>query len=119
MKQITRRNRGIVGGSRSKRKVGCRDREYIYATVNVADPNPPLLPVVKRLQRLAAADVNLWKRRSGGWELKTLQYDTFHGSEVRLQFEASSGDPPNDEHKSRRRAVGDEDKEEDKLNTMK
>ncbi|KAH7861563.1 hypothetical protein Vadar_027773 [Vaccinium darrowii] len=63
-----------VGRSRSERKVGCRDRENIYATVNVAELDPPL-PVVKRLQQpaAAAADGNLWKRRSGGSELKTLQ----------------------------------------------
>lgn len=62
----------IVGRSLSERQMGYRDLSESYAAVNVAELDPPL-PVVKRRQQPAAADGNLWKRRSGGCELESLQ----------------------------------------------
>ncbi|KAG5544582.1 hypothetical protein RHGRI_017120 [Rhododendron griersonianum] len=62
----------VVGRSLSERQMGYIDVSESYAAVNVAELDPPL-PVVKRRQQPAAADGNLWKRRSGGCELEGLQ----------------------------------------------
>ncbi|KAA8546354.1 hypothetical protein F0562_002907 [Nyssa sinensis] len=73
----------------SRKEMIINDENHHYIPINVVDMDPPL-PVVKRVQDPAAVegrdDVNLWKRRSSGVALKSLQiqqiHDTRPGAEI-------------------------------------
>ena len=69
-----------MGGRRGSSKIDCHEDEINYANViNVVDLDPPL-PVIKRVQQSGDGgdSGSLWKRRSGGVALKTLQLQPLH-----------------------------------------
>ncbi|KAG2709169.1 hypothetical protein I3760_05G226100 [Carya illinoinensis] len=54
-------------------------------SISIVDLDPPL-PVIKRVQKPQGEEVdNLWKRRSGGVALKTLQLQQIHHPKHHLQ----------------------------------
>ncbi|KAL3504056.1 hypothetical protein ACH5RR_033897 [Cinchona calisaya] len=53
----------------------CHNYSNNHVEVNISELDPPL-PVIKKLQQ--SSEVNLWKRRSGGLALKTLQIEQIH-----------------------------------------
>jgi hypothetical protein len=83
-----------TAGCRSRRQVNVniagepkRDRHGSDSCVSVSivDMDPPL-PVIKRVQKPETGEgENLWKRRSGGVALKTLQLQQIHHPKHHLQ----------------------------------
>ncbi|RVX22407.1 hypothetical protein CK203_012622 [Vitis vinifera] len=69
----------IVGGRRGSSKIDCHEDENYATVINVVDLDPPL-PVIKRVQQRGDGgdSESLWKRRSGGVALKTLQLQPLH-----------------------------------------
>ncbi|CAN4081375.1 unnamed protein product [Withania somnifera] len=65
-----------VVGSRKSTKLNDRDNGSKVVEVNVSELDPPL-PVVKKVNP-PPADGGLWKRRSGGAALKSLQIQQMH-----------------------------------------
>ncbi|XP_055834632.1 uncharacterized protein LOC129903155 [Solanum dulcamara] len=65
-----------TGGIRKSTKVNDTSKINVVE-VNVSELDPPL-PVVKKVNPAQAADGGLWKRRSGGTALKSLQIQQIH-----------------------------------------
>ena len=71
-----------MGGRRGSSKIDCHEDENYANVINVVDLDPPL-PVIKRVQQSGDGggggdSGSLWKRRSGGVALKTLQLQPLH-----------------------------------------
>lgn len=71
--------RSCGGGRQDLERNNEMDREENSVSVNIDEMDPPL-PVVKRAQKSEAdrEGESLWKRRSGGVALKTLQVQHVH-----------------------------------------
>ncbi|MCD7472677.1 hypothetical protein HAX54_013978 [Datura stramonium] len=74
-RQVLKRSVTVVGSLKST-KLNDRDGSKINREVNVSELDPPL-PVVKKV-KTPPADGGLWKRRSGGAALKSLQIQQIH-----------------------------------------
>lgn len=66
-----------AGGIRKSTKMNDNTSKINVVEVNVSELDPPL-PVVKKVNPAPAADGGLWKRRSGGTALKSLQIQQIH-----------------------------------------
>ncbi|PSS31774.1 UUbiquitin carboxyl-terminal hydrolase FAM188B [Actinidia chinensis var. chinensis] len=71
----------IISSARAVPKLGTYNDNYINDKVPVAEMDPPL-PVVKRVaaayEERGRDEVSLWKRRSGGAALRSLQVQPIH-----------------------------------------
>ncbi|KAJ1385018.1 hypothetical protein SESBI_42010 [Sesbania bispinosa] len=66
----------------------CRNENVVFVPINIEEMDPPL-PVIKRVPKLeegsSQVDNSLWKRRSGGSALKSLQLQQIHHPRICLQ----------------------------------
>ncbi|KAL5558321.1 hypothetical protein UlMin_034532 [Ulmus minor] len=83
-----RRPAGVLNGANGHCRIGCNsESSSTSGCVNIVDMDPPL-PVIKRTVKPGqdqGEGNSLWKRRSGGVELKGLQLQQIHHPKHHLQ----------------------------------